>query len=635
MRGSFRYACMTGVVSVFCTAAWGQTTAMSVRLGGYRPNSYGQCRPLSGFGNGTGNLCATSANCAANEFCGQMFRHIHCSAVGSVGDAQCQAATGGPSKCVVTPVTPSVPPITDTRCSAISVAPQGMIQPGDTLFLEVFADDWDQTPDAGKCENGANNCDSTHPCKSCRLATHPPQPPGTPCLTTGDCASGLSCLEDRHCENSGIRCEGSGSGTCGPSEACVVDACEPWPTIGSYQWQISSKEFENGNGPLSRLIPGEIPCTSATEFDDCNFGYQTDCTPCSTSACGFGNLCDAYSNAFVYTRRLDYMFSQLSSTIGCAAATSSYTCGSTLSVGGIVDDDTSKYLGTAVVTVAPGACGTFRVDLVDNDPLKTTLKDAYGVNVPYGTFTPATIIISPKPVCTPACTPDADLCTKEVCNCSNFCIHVPTVECTAPEECNPNTGLCELPSECELTGMTSTPPDCSIDPGIPHAIDAVEPPMGWTEIGLEFASTVGCDTSELTLDDFSVQVIPNDVAVDVDSIDGVGSTATVTLSRPIPAQHWVCLTHDGPAATEGPETICLGALPADSDTSQVANSADIGAVIDCLVSLGCEDRECDIDRLSSCTGADVEETVNLLNGAGQFDSWDQKALPALATCPAP
>lgn len=438
--------------AMVCTAAWGQTGVMSVRLGGYKPNSYAQCRPMSGFGNGTGVSCIASTDCVPSESCGMMFRDISCES-----DLDCEMATGGPSKCVETAILPSVPPLTAMRCSAVDFAPEGMVGPGDMLFLEVYADEWDQTPADGLCENGFNSCNASNPCKSCRQQTNPPSPTGLPCHTDSDCTPPNSCLEDRHCANSGIRCEGSGLFRCAPGEACVPDACQAWPTIYSYQWTLDSWSFSNGNGPGSVLIPGHIPCTTASYLDDCRFGYQTGCQGCSVSICDWGDQCSDSSNAFVYTPRLDFLLAGKPFITACSAGTNHYTCGGAITSGGggVPDGGTSKYLGTAVVSVGANACGSFHVQLL-NDPNHTFMNDQFGVRLPHRIANYLTLEISPRPVCTPACQPDNNLCTEEVCNCSNLCVHAPAVSCYGGAHCNPNTGECE---ECG-NGIIEESEDC-------------------------------------------------------------------------------------------------------------------------------------------------------------------------------
>ncbi len=635
MRGSFSYAWVMGVVGVFCTGAWAvDTPILSVRLGGYTPNTYGTCRPTNGIFDGTGAPCTVSSDCVSAESCGQLFRDISCSVIGAVGDAECEAATGGPSKCEQINLPSGATPL---RCSAISLAPSGMVGPGDTLFLEVFADEWDQTPTEGVCTNGVQTCTigEVERCKSCRGLNENATPDA--CVDSTECTDGLLCRVDKHCERGGQQCFGIGSQQCVLGEACIPDTCDDFPTVATYQWTIDSTDFSNGNGPASRLILGGLPCTAATVLDDCRHAQPTGCESCSIATCDASGSCSSQADVFVSTPRLDFAFAGLSPTTGCSSATGDVTCGATIGASApVADDGTHRYLGTTVVTVSDGACGAFRVGLI-NDPAKTFLQDSFGLLLPGLVTNFVTLNIGPKGVCDPRCVDDGDLCTADECNCSNLCVHPPIdLNCPAGEECIPSTGLCGVPSGCELLDMTSTPAHCSIDPGIPHEITSSVPPLGWQNIDLTFGTATGCDTSELTTADFSVAVTPSDVAVGVSGVVSTGTnTATVTLTKPIPAQHWVCLTHDGPAATGGPETTCLGALPADADATQESSAADIAAVIDCLVSATCEVWKCDIDRLDACTGADVEETVNLLNGAGAFDAWDMVTLPALPDCPAP
>jgi hypothetical protein len=82
----------------------------------------------------------------------------------------------------------------------------------------------------------------------------------------------------------------------------------------------------------------------------------------------------------------------------------------------------------------------------------------------------------------------------------------------------------------------------------------------------------------------------------------------------------------------------VGILPADSNWSRVSNISDIldpvtpSAVnltnnLRGMVSPALRMEQCDMDRSLLCTGADVLEAVDLLNGAEFYDAYNSAFLP--------
>jgi hypothetical protein len=81
--------------------------------------------------------------------------------------------------------------------------------------------------------------------------------------------------------------------------------------------------------------------------------------------------------------------------------------------------------------------------------------------------------------------------------------------------------------------------------------------------------------------------------------------------------------------------VCVGWLPADANGDGTSSPVDILAIIDNLNSRlepPLEIWQCDINRSSLCEPSDILRLIDLLNGAGVYDSWNGQSLPA---CPTP
>ena len=164
------------------------------------------------------------------------------------------------------------------------------------------------------------------------------------------------------------------------------------------------------------------------------------------------------------------------------------------------------------------------------------------------------------------------------------------------------------------------------------AIDARTPDGGWTSIEITFSG----NASGLTEADFEVTQktagsaavpFPGTVTVTPDSMDN--TVVVLTLDDQILPGAWTSFKHTG----SGTST-CLGYLSADAGQDRVSGVDDIGALVDCLneVAGPCEAWVCDIDRLGSCTGADLARLIDLLNGAGAFGIWDGATIDADSPC---
>ncbi len=207
---------------------------------------------------------------------------------------------------------------------------------------------------------------------------------------------------------------------------------------------------------------------------------------------------------------------------------------------------------------------------------------------------------------------------------SGGCTVETRVECVATEGTYQGPGvLCE-PDPCGSISITSSdPPDCAIDARQPTDTEGVTV-YGWDLIELTFDA----DASALTVDDFTVEVLPGpcDLPCEVPSIvslETVGNIAMLELSPPIPAGWWTCITHID--SQTGP---CLGFLPGDVDESGTSEGADVSYLTACLDGTeSCELWQCDLDQSGLCAPEDILRCIDLLNGAEPYGPWLDRSLP--------
>lgn len=174
------------------------------------------------------------------------------------------------------------------------------------------------------------------------------------------------------------------------------------------------------------------------------------------------------------------------------------------------------------------------------------------------------------------------------------------------------------------------PGNCAIDARQPYAVGNVALTEGWDRMVLFFP----CNPNEVGLDlfDLLISATPAGVVPEIQSIsiDSVANTATVHLDGPIAPGQWTCITHDFFAITW-----CAGYLPADASQDGLSAAGDINALIDSInVVPGriLPIYATDSNRSGVTTGADILRLIDLLNGAGDFDLWITRTLPA---CPSP
>lgn len=176
--------------------------------------------------------------------------------------------------------------------------------------------------------------------------------------------------------------------------------------------------------------------------------------------------------------------------------------------------------------------------------------------------------------------------------------------------------------------VSSSPPNGSIDARQPSNVDGSNS-VGWDSIELTFDG----DTSGLTPADFTVCSTMGSSPT-VDSLISNGNTVALMLSGYISPGAWTRFVHNA----SGTGTV-LGYLPADVDGDGTAGSLDIQRLIDGLT--GIVDPplaiwQCDVARSDRCASLDLLRVIDLLNGAGAFDSWNGVSLgPVPATCAEP
>ena len=111
----------------------------------------------------------------------------------------------------------------------------------------------------------------------------------------------------------------------------------------------------------------------------------------------------------------------------------------------------------------------------------------------------------------------------------------------------------------------------------------------------------------------------------IDSVEyPAANTIKLLLDARIPPGHWTVFTHD-PSGT----WTRLGYLPADVNSSEQSNSADVLDIIDFLngVPPPLDIWQTDINRSGVTNSADILDEIDLLNGAGCYDPWNGESLP--------
>jgi len=173
---------------------------------------------------------------------------------------------------------------------------------------------------------------------------------------------------------------------------------------------------------------------------------------------------------------------------------------------------------------------------------------------------------------------------------------------------------------------------CTVDAGIPHEQGVPANLKGRNSIDMTFDDS--CNVASMAPADFSVACTPAGAPCPtVTQVNDAGQVVTVTLSTPIPAQKWTCVTH-----TASGDQVCVGSMPGDANGNQATLPSDILDIIDTVNNVRIPLLPlhlCDIDRSGVCLPADIITEIDLLNGLGfpPAPGWNGKSLPALGACP--
>ena len=182
---------------------------------------------------------------------------------------------------------------------------------------------------------------------------------------------------------------------------------------------------------------------------------------------------------------------------------------------------------------------------------------------------------------------------------------------------------CEV-EPCPVGIVSTTPPLCAIDARYPHDPASVTPRLGFNNLLMQF----NLDPGALTCADFTLSAVPSGPGlVTCGGVNCNSSlkqcTMTFTNNNAIQTSKWTCVQHN--ASTD---KACIGALPADADSSRASAPLDVDAIMDHLdASIALDIWECDIDRSTRCAPPDIIAALDLLNGAGLFAPFNSVSLP--------
>ena len=162
-------------------------------------------------------------------------------------------------------------------------------------------------------------------------------------------------------------------------------------------------------------------------------------------------------------------------------------------------------------------------------------------------------------------------------------------------------------SNCSFDG--SDPGACTVD-----SAQTSEPGSGDAQGVQSVTLSFGCSTIGDSPADFDVTVEVGTPPA-IDAVQSDGSTATLTLSDPIPAGQWTCF-----ALTGGNPVSCLGYLPGDANLDGTTDGDDLSALTEAL-SEGDPVAQGDLDRDGVVGPEDILRAMDLLNGGGDYDVW--------------
>ncbi len=389
--------------------------------------------------------------------------------------------------------------------------------------------------------------------------------------------AGFSCMQDCDCTGVGARCGGeitpTNNITANPGDIIVAEVfAREWSPVGeklrSFQVEIPNETTDERG---SVRIAEALHCCSAST--DCAI-YSAFAT-CSSGICVNTPLLDARAGAvFSDDTRADYVFPFVNQIRALDLAPDAVRFASVVfnpAQAGVFTAP-PKYIMTVAFVVSDDACGTFAVDMVDQN-FATGLFDDGAVSTPITPLTLENLTITMQ---------------NQTCNCRQI--------------------------------LAADPPNCSIDARRPA-------PSG--EAWKTFRLTMDCgDTADAASVGLWDVTQTGGFPPSVSSVVADGADVIVTLTRPISSQRWTCLIFN-PAPFGTRNRACFGILPADVDASLTSDMDDVGNVLDCVrgdVVGGCGDWQCDANRSGLCTPSDMLTAIDLLNGGSPFAPWDGESI---------
>ena len=348
-------------------------------------------------------------------------------------------------------------------------------------------------------------------------------------------------------------------------------------------------ELPDGVRSYQARVQGRIGAVSGANGTILPLGWEAPPVPdvCTTNADCIGsficrlNVCvlpdhDPRLGAFIDSSRSDFILTGFEVTKGVGTGTLDYLYFAVAGASaGQADPGFEMYGGTLILVVSDYACGTF----------------VYGFNAD------EVFLVGPDQLAKATFTALEPLI-----------IDIDTgIGGLSVGECPP------LPAD-----AGTDPPNCAVDAGIPHDPNDAAAELGIQTIEMTFDS----DPSALTTADFEMNVLPFGGAPSVTDVTSVDEkTLRMTFSRIIDTNRYTCLRHK-----PSDRKFCWGYLPADSDASTLSETDDVLALMDNLDGMFGPPPmpvvQCDINRSGGCTPQDVLSSVNLLNGASDFDVWD-------------
>lgn len=164
--------------------------------------------------------------------------------------------------------------------------------------------------------------------------------------------------------------------------------------------------------------------------------------------------------------------------------------------------------------------------------------------------------------------------------------------------------------------VSSVPEDGAIDARQPTDPDGTNRD-GWSSLTLSLDAEVPVDARNVL-----VSVDPPGKAPAVVNVTQDASDVTVSFDGPIPLAAWTTVSLGGYTSVR------IGHLPGDVSGDATTASTDLLVLINVLNGiLERPDYAIDIDRSGAASAGDLLRVVDLLNGAGEYESWLGRTLP--------